>query len=517
MADIPAPNVAGNPPQPVNALQTYGSLLGLQQQQMQNRLLQGTLQGNQAANNALQGAMGPDGSVDPNAYAHSLMGAASASNGGFNAAPLLAQQAATQQAAAQAKLQEIQTHMAGLQNMYQRMQAVYADPRQESIIRQIKDASTRGDISATDSASLLTDYANAVAPANGDKAREAELTKQWLIPHFANNLSAQQFLGEALGQFTPVNTGNQIEYRQGSALAPALGGPQVGTQAGPGIALTTPPQLVGPGVHGVYQGGGSSVTPLEETPAQPSGTAPTAATAGAAPAQSTPTPAAKSLWGANQTTFQANSAPAIQEYDKSLNAKVQANQNMMQSLDEMKKLAEKVTQGGWQNTRMDVAKWVQGASNVMGLDAATKKALVDGIAGGDLGAEQAFEKLATINALSSLHALGGSNADASFQTMRHNLPGITTDPRGFQVMLNYMEKIRDRDLAEQTAWTKYRNTPGADLTQFQNKWQNYLGQGIDPKGIKTILQDPKLADKFDKRYSYPPGTGAHILRDFGVQ
>lgn len=169
---------------------------------------------------------------------------------------------------------------------------------------------------------------------------------------------------------------------------------------------------------------------------------------------------------AGQQAYAKGSNEGAVDYEKGLNARVQAGQDLMMRLQESRDALTKFSSGGGTEARTKIASLAQAFG--------APQAMVDKIAGGDLGAAQEFQKLAAQQAMETLKSSlgnGGRITQAEFKVFQQNNPNLDTDPRAIEKVYNFASKVYGRDQAEQDALNKYK-TSGNDMSTFPNYWAN---------------------------------------------
>lgn len=182
--------------------------------------------------------------------------------------------------------------------------------------------------------------------------------------------------------------------------------------------------------------------------------------------------AADSASQAANASFQKEGMTSANTYRDALNSRVDEGSNLNMRLQESVKALQLFQTGGGKETRAQVAQIAQ-ALNM-------PDKVVNGIAGGDLGSMQEFNKLAVQQAMEQLkQSMGGAGriAQAEFKVFQANNPNLDTDPSAVKKIFDFNTKLYNRDLTEQKEMTSYIKD-GGDPTQWRPTWsqrQQQLG------------------------------------------
>jgi hypothetical protein len=185
--------------------------------------------------------------------------------------------------------------------------------------------------------------------------------------------------------------------------------------------------------------------------------------------------------------FRGQRAQKIAAYEDGLNNRVQQGQDLNMRLQAQVQDLKNFRAGGGTETRAHIAQ----AAQALGMP----KNIVDGIAGGDLGSIQAFDKLAAQTAMEQLkQSMGGSGriTQAEFKVFSERNPNPSTDPEAIGKMFAFATHVMQRDMAEQRAYNAYLKN-GGDPADFPNVWTSMamkLGY-VDPAATKYLGQSGK--------------------------
>ncbi len=202
--------------------------------------------------------------------------------------------------------------------------------------------------------------------------------------------------------------------------------------------------------------------------------------------QPQPTQAPQAGLGRGQTAgekqFETGSAENAVKYRASLNEKVSQGQDLMLRVGESEKLLQDFKAGGGEGVRAQLAQMAQAVG--------APQAVYDGIARGDLGSVQAFQKLVVSQAMEALKQSMASQAgtgagritQAEFQVFQKANPNLELDPRALKKIYDFTKTVHARDYAEQQGFQKYIEE-GKDPAGFQPYW----AQQIHNRGVKDII------------------------------
>lgn len=180
--------------------------------------------------------------------------------------------------------------------------------------------------------------------------------------------------------------------------------------------------------------------------------------------------------------FEEGSAENATKYRASLNDRVATGQDLMMRIGESEGLLKQFQAGGGQGVRVQLAQMAQAVG--------APQSTVDGIARGDLGSAQAFQKIVVSQAMEALKqamaTTGGTGAgritQAEFQIFMKANPNLELDPRALEKIYGFARKVHGRDYAEQQAfqtWIDEKKDPAG----FQPSWS----QQIHNRGVKDIV------------------------------
>lgn len=196
-----------------------------------------------------------------------------------------------------------------------------------------------------------------------------------------------------------------------------------------------------------------------------------------------------------EKAFATAGAESANKYRTAINEKVATGQDLMMRIDESQKLLKQFQAGGGQGVRVQLAQ----AAQALG----APQSVYDGIARGDLGASQAFQKIVVSQAMESLKQAMASQAgtgagritQAEFQIFQKANPNLELDPRALERIYGFIKQTHARDYAEQQGFDKWIKE-GKDPVDFQASWAKEIhnrgvkdivgsGQNTDPLGIRA--------------------------------
>ena len=325
--------------------------------------------------------------------------------------------------------------------------------------------------------------------------------KDWQRQHLATadqmleRLSPKLALPDTGGAIQPINPYTAQPAGQALAKTPAPQTHLVQDANGNYVAV----QLPVPRAGGVPAQGGVAPAAAPDAGGAQAGVAPGAAAVGT---QSAPGVMPIGIEGPASpgAAFRKGSAESMVAYEKGLNERVQQGSDLMMRVSEARDALKNFKPGGGAEQYKTLAETAQAAG--------LPQALVDKMAGGNLAAVQEFQKLSAQQAMEQLkQAMGGAGriSQYEFRVFQDNNPNISLDPRAIEKIYNFAERVFKRDRAEQQALTKYKKTPGADITEFPNYWQGQL----ENKGL-TNAQAPTAATP--KLFDSPPDPAKYAGR-----
>lgn len=164
------------------------------------------------------------------------------------------------------------------------------------------------------------------------------------------------------------------------------------------------------------------------------------------------------------------------DYQKDLTARVQASTSNLLRTTEARDLLGKFKPGAGSSVYADIAQKLQAIG--------APQALVDKVAGGDLGATQSFNKFLAQSVIAGVRqAAGGDQARvAEVENFLKNNPTVNTDPRALNRLFDFTDKLAKKDFAEQEFLLgKIKNNTLNPQTHFGEVQQFLREQSIVPK------------------------------------
>ncbi|VTU36999.1 hypothetical protein [Variovorax sp. PBL-E5] len=276
------------------------------------------------------------------------------------------------------------------------------------------------------------------------------------MPHAEPGMTGN-FQGDPSHIMELINSSGASPQEKANAIA-ALNQQMRAQQPGAGPAVQGPLSLVNPPA-------GAAPAPL----IGPGAGAPASSSATGALDFS---PAEKGQQAAQDALLKAQ-ATSSNAYKDALDSRVQngaaLNMRMQAAVDALQKFQT----GGGKETRAGLAQTAQAFG--------APESVVNGIAGGDLGSMQEFQKLAVQQAMETLKAsMGGQGriSQSEFRVFQANNPNLNTDPNAVRKIFDFNTRLFNADLAEQQAYQNFIKTPGNSPGDFPGFWarqQQQLG------------------------------------------
>lgn len=442
------------PPEPINPLTMATGIAGLQRTGLENQLLGRTMGAQQAVGEAAQGAIGPDGQIDPAAFLTAVKNNPQAAYGAVEAA---------QNATALQTAQLAQAHeQYGILNSA--ISSLLSQPNvtQKDIIHQATTLAKEGVISYKMAAAEI----GSMPPDN-----DAQL-RPWLENHLAKSLEGQAQVAALIGTPQPVNTGGQTQF----VRTPALGA----TPAP--LTNTLSPEAASTPVAGVDAQG----HPIAMTRAQfaQRGQIQT----GLSPSET----AAQNVSGANN---------AQQGIDL---------QRAAAMVPDMK--------GALGNMQGELADFNSGpgADQFKTFKAALLRLRVPGIDPNGVASAEEFNKNAEKLLQWQFGMIGGTGTDAKFNSAMHSNPNMGLSNLGAKGLIGFAKGNADAIALENNIWQKYQQSGGAQsFGQFQNSFNKkydprvfamqYLSNADRAKVYGGMTATEKA--EFNKKYDYAVHNG----------
>lgn len=219
---------------------------------------------------------------------------------------------------------------------------------------------------------------------------------------------------------------------------------------------------------------------------------------GSLPSGAQPTPDEAAREAAN-AKFRSGRAESAVTYERAINEKVGQGQALDARLNEMSKLTQEFKGGGGAEVRARLAELAQAVPGV-------SQKMVDGIANGNLGSIQEFEKLQIQGAMEALRvamtnsagAGAGRITQAEFQIFLKANPNIKLDPRGLEKILDFQKWTIAVDKAEQQGFSSYIKDPKNDPADYPSYFADNRDKILKENGIET-------PDKAAKSWNKPTG------------
>lgn len=183
--------------------------------------------------------------------------------------------------------------------------------------------------------------------------------------------------------------------------------------------------------------------------------------------------------------FSTDSAGNAAKYRSGLNERVATGQDLMMRIGESEKLLKDFQAGGGEGVRVQLAQVAQAVG--------APQNMVDGIARGDLGSAQAFQKIVVSQAMEalkqSMSTTGGTGAgritQAEFQVFQKANPNLELDPRALEKIYGFAKKVHARDFSEQQGFQRWIDA-GRDPAKFQPSWASQRETQMKTDALKAI-------------------------------
>lgn len=192
-----------------------------------------------------------------------------------------------------------------------------------------------------------------------------------------------------------------------------------------------------------------------------------------------PSATEKAVQDAN-AKYTSKTAEDAASYKNALDDRVAQGSDLNMRLQESVKTMQGFQTGGGKEVRAQAAQVAQ----AFGAPAN----IVNGIAGGDLGSMQEFNKLAVQQAMEQLKSsMGGAGriAQAEFKVFQANNPNLDTDPSAVKKIFDFNTHLYNRDLSEQQQYQGYTQQ-GGNPANWRSEWSNRLQQqGFTNPGLNA--------------------------------
>lgn len=216
-----------------------------------------------------------------------------------------------------------------------------------------------------------------------------------------------------------------------------------------GVPGTAPPG--GPGAPGLPGGGGTPQPPPLRGPA-PSTSA-----------------------GQNITRNKADevSGTDFAKYEDNINAEVTQLANLAFRTEQSRKYLQQFRTGATADIRSKGAAFAKDFLLSMGISASEANAIGNGIAGGDLAAAQAFQKLSIQGSMEALKVAAGAGqrfTQAEFQQFQKANPNLDLDPKAIEKINNFVMENYRRVVAEQEFIANEKDK-GVPIEKIRVNWE----------------------------------------------
>jgi hypothetical protein len=163
-------------------------------------------------------------------------------------------------------------------------------------------------------------------------------------------------------------------------------------------------------------------------------------------------------------TYQTKVADNAVQNEQDLLGRVSGGSQLMHNLQEQQQLLQQARAGGGANWRTEMAQKAQAWG--------VPQAVVDQIAGGNLGASQTLQKLMVQGAVSQMKSvMSGHQTEGQMNAFLSANPNLDKDPRALDKITQFYNGIYQNDVAQQHALNQWKQqNPGQDTSGF---FQNY--------------------------------------------
>ena len=442
------------PPEPINPLTMATGIAGLQRTGLENQLLGRTMGAQQAVGEAAQGAIGPDGQIDPAAFLTAVKNNPQAAYGAVEAA---------QNATALETAQLAQAHQQ-YDVLNGAISSLLSNPNAgpKDVMSQVGTLVAQGVLTPKVAAAELAGMPNDPGQLRG-----------WLENHLAKGMDAQQQIGAFINKPELVDNGAQIQPVNMAPMAPSPIAP---------ITKELSPEAASTPVAGVDAQG----HPIAMTRAQfaQRGQIQT----GLSPSET----AAQNVSGANN---------AQQGIDL---------QRAAAMVPDMK--------GALGNMQGELADFNSGpgADQFKTFKAALLRLRVPGIDPNGVASAEEFNKNAEKLLQWQFGMIGGTGTDAKFNSAMHSNPNMGLSNLGAKGLIGFAKGNADAIALENNIWQKYQQSGGAQsFGQFQNSFNKkydprvfamqYLSNADRAKVYGGMTATEKA--EFNKKYDYAVHNG----------
>jgi hypothetical protein len=173
-------------------------------------------------------------------------------------------------------------------------------------------------------------------------------------------------------------------------------------------------------------------------------------------------------------------------YEANLQSRVEASANQVTRTNELRELIDNFKPGAGTQTYANIAQKFQALGAPQGL--------VDKIAGGNLSDVQSFNKFLAQSVIAGVRqSSGGDSARvAEVENYIKNNPTVNTDPRALKRLLDFTDKLANKDFAEQAFLTRKQKTGEYNPETHFGEAQEYLrSSGYIPKTAENKQANTK--------------------------
>lgn len=179
-------------------------------------------------------------------------------------------------------------------------------------------------------------------------------------------------------------------------------------------------------------------------------------------------------------------------YREALDDKVSSMADLNSRIAQMRQYANTARTGATADIRAKAGAFAKDLALSLGRPQAEADALGNGLAGGDLGASQAFQKLSVQGAMEALKgamqsssgAGAGRITQAEFAIFVKNNPSLETDPLAMEKIHNFIAEQYRKTLAEQD-YVAREQDKGTPINTIRNNWAQEQGRTTNPPVRQT--------------------------------
>ena len=189
------------------------------------------------------------------------------------------------------------------------------------------------------------------------------------------------------------------------------------------------------------------------------------------------------------------------DYESNLQSRVEASGNQLMRTHELRELKQNFKPGAGTQTYANIASKLQALGAPQGL--------VDKIAGGNLSDVQSFNKFLAQSVIAGVRQSSGGDPArvAEVENYIKNNPTVNTDPRALDRLLDFTDKLANKDFAEQAFLTRQQKLGKYNPETHFGEAQEFLrSSGYIPKTSENKQANAKPSDTQKQNV---PTSGSH--------